>query len=156
MLINGRNIIIYEDGVAVAASKSCEINVDVDVIEIASPTNGEWNEYIVGRKKWSVKLDFLVVNTMERLLHVGNKVRMTMGVTDINGVLGADRLTGYAICKTAVVTGTVGNLAKGSWNFVGCGSLERIMVNLRDSQQRDLHDSNGNQLRALEELTNLV
>ena len=30
------------------------------------------------------------------------------------------------------------------------------MVNLRDSQQNDLKDSDGNQLRVMEELENLV
>lgn len=156
MLIHGRNIIIYENGVAVAAAKSCEIKIDVDLIEVSSATSYEWREFVTNRKGWTVNVNFLVMNMMDRLLHVGAKVRLTMGVTDANGELGADRLTGYAICKTAALTGTVGNLAQGTWQFQGTGNLERIMVNLRDSQQKDLKNSNGDQLRCLEELANLV
>ena len=156
MVIQGRNIIIYEGGIAVSASKSCEIKTDVELIEISSQSSPVWREYITGRKGWTVNVNFLVMNMMDRLLHVGAKVRLTMGVTDANGELGADRLTGYAICKTAAVTGTVGNLAQGTWQFQGTGNLERIMVNLRDSQQKDLKNNNGDQLRCLEELANLV
>ena len=156
MIIHGRNILIYEGGVAIAAAKSCEIRTEVDLMEISSPTSPDWREYISGRKGWTVNVNFLVMNMMDRLLHVGAKVRLTMGVTDANGELGADRLTGYAICKTAAVTGTVGNLAQGTWQFQGTGNLERIMVNLRDSQQKDLKNNNGDQLRCLEELANLV
>ena len=40
--------------------------------------------------------------------------------------------------------------------FDGCGGLERVMVNLRDSNDNNLLDSNGNQLRVMEDLENLV
>jgi hypothetical protein len=34
--------------------------------------------------------------------------------------------------------------------------LERVMVNLRDSNEKNILDSNHNQLRVMEELENLV
>jgi hypothetical protein len=50
----------------------------------------------------------------------------------------------------------VGALAQGTFQFDGCGGLERVMVNLRDSQGNNLHDANDNQLRVMEDLVNLV
>lgn len=156
MIILGNNIIIYENGVAIAAAKSCEIQVECDALEVSSPDSSDWRDYIAGRKGWTVKINSLVSNVMEKLKHPGAKVRLTMGVRDANNELTADRLTGYALCRQAIVTGTVGNLAQGSWSFLGKGELDRVMLNLRDSLQRDLKDSNGNQLRVMESLENLV
>ena len=156
MIIHGRNILIYQDGVAIAAAKSCEIHVGCEKIPIASPDTGDWEDNIAGRKNWTVRMSRLVTSVTKHLMNVGSRVRLTFGVVDNNLHLGADRLTGYAICDDATVTGNVGNLSAGSFVFDGCGGLERIMVNLRDSQQNDLKDSDGNQLRVMEELENLV
>ena len=54
MLVHGRNIIIYEGGVAIAAAKSCEIRIQCDAEEVSSPDNGEWRDYIKGRKAWEI------------------------------------------------------------------------------------------------------
>ena len=156
MIIHGRNILIYQDGVAIAASKSCEIHVACEKIPIASPDTGDWEDNIAGRKNWTVRMNRLVTSVTDHLMNVGSRVRLTFGVVDKRLNLGADRLTGYAICDDATVTGNVGSLATGSFVFDGCGGLERVMVNLRDSLQNDLKDSDGNQLRVMEELENLV
>ena len=156
MIIHGRNILIYQNGVAIAASKSCEIHVACEKIPIASPDTGDWEDNIPGRKNWSVRLNRLVTSMTEHLMNAGSRVRLTFGVVDSRKELGGDRLTGYAICDDATVSANVGNLASGSFVFTGCGGLERVMVNLRDSQHNDLKDSDGNQLRVMEELENLV
>ena len=56
-------MIIKVGGVAIAAAKSCSINVQAEQIPVSSPTSGEWEEYINGRKKWSVSTNQLL-NTM--------------------------------------------------------------------------------------------
>ena len=156
MIIHGRNILIYQDGVAIAAAKSCEIHVGCEKLEVASPDIGDWADYIAGRKNWSVRLNRLVMSMTEHLLNAGNRVRLTFGVVDKRKELGGDRLTGYALCDDATVTANTGNLSTGSFVFTGCGGLERVMVNLRDSNQNDMKDDNGNQLRVMENLANLV
>lgn len=156
MIIHGRNILIYQNGVAIAASKTCEIHVGCEKIPIASPDTGDWEDNIAGRKNWSVRLNRLVTSMTEHLMNAGSRVRLTFGVVDSRKELGGDRLTGYAICDDATVSANVGNLASGSFVFTGCGGLERVMVNLRDSLQNDMKDSDGNQLRVMEELENLV
>lgn len=152
MIILGNNIIIYENGVGIAAAKSCEIQVECDALEVSSSDSSDWRDYIAGRKVWTVKISSLVSNVMDKLKHPGAKVRLTMGVRDANNELTADRLTGYALFRQAIVTGSIGNLAQGSWIFLGKGRLDRLTDNLRDSDQKNLIDSNGNQLHALDNL----
>lgn len=163
MKIKGNDIIVYEGGVAMAASRSCDIQASCDLREISSPLSGEYRDYVPGRKTWMVTVNKFVVaatgtdgGVRGMVLKVGDKVRLTFGVRDANGVLSGDRLTGYAICKEARVTGTRGNMAQGSWVFQGCGLVERVMVRLRDSLQTPLNDKDGLHLRAMEALSNLT
>jgi hypothetical protein len=92
----------------------------------------------------------VVTNVREILIHCGSRVRLTVGVRDVDNTLTADRLTGYALCTEAVVTGTEGNLAQGSWSFIGCGKLERLTEFLRDSEHKNLRDVELKNLRALD------
>ena len=62
MVIHGRDLIVTANGMAIAAAKSCELQVSCDDIEISSPTSGQWREFIANRKEWSVTTNHLVVN----------------------------------------------------------------------------------------------
>ena len=156
MILHGRNILVYENGVAIAAAKSCQIHVECEKIEIASPDSGEWRDFIAGRKLWNVRIGCLVTSVSGHVMEAGTRVRLTFGSVDELKRLGYDRLTGYALCTTADVAAQVDTLAQGTFAFDGCGGLERVMVNLRDSNENNLLDSNGNQLRVMEDLENLV
>jgi len=156
MILHGRNILVYQNGVAIAGAKTCEIHMECELIEIASPDSGVYRDFIAGRIKWSVRIGRLVTSVGGHLMNVGNRVRLTFGSVDELKRLGFDRLTGYAICTNADVTAQVGSLANGTFAFTGCGGLERVMVNLRDSNEKNLLDRNGDQLRVMEDLINLV
>lgn len=203
-LIHGRNLIIKLDGKAIAAAKSCDIQIQTDMIEVSSPTAGRYRKYIAGRTDWSVNTSHLVVSPLADLQMTGKEYDLTFMVRDaealpfdgfVSGVtirqqstiehdaivydqavnrfaarvdeglqqlyyyswLGGDDyfqpvtgtiyehdgtyyrwendelaevsssevgLTGTAICKTAKIVGTVGNLANGSFAFQGSGPLE--------------------------------
>lgn len=60
MILHGRNLIIKKDGVALAAAKSCIIEVQADDIEVSSPLTGQWKTYIAGRKSWKTDVSGLV------------------------------------------------------------------------------------------------
>lgn len=62
MILQGRNLIISADGEVIAGAKSCEINVQCDIIETASPNSGNWKQFLVGRKTWSVSTNHLIKN----------------------------------------------------------------------------------------------
>lgn len=60
MILHGRNLIIKVGGRVIAGAKSCDIEVDCDTIAVSSPTDGQWEHRIVGRKSWKVSTSHLV------------------------------------------------------------------------------------------------
>ena len=109
-------------GTAIAGTKSDELQVDCETIEIASATDQGWTHHISGRKSWSLTVGWLLLaNTdVRKALLVGSSVTIKIkgrGDTDANG------LQGSAIIKTCKITAIRGNLAQGSFSFVGNGPL---------------------------------
>lgn len=122
MAIQGNNIIVLMSGQAIAGTKSDELQVDCETIEIASATDQGWTHYISGRKSWSLTVGWLVLaNTdVRKVLLAGSVVTIKIkgrGESDSSGV------SGSAILKTVKITATRGNLAQGSFAFVGNGPL---------------------------------
>lgn len=122
MAVLGNNIIVFMNGQAIAGTKSDEIQVDSETIEIASATDQGWTHYLAGRKSWSLTVGWLVLANQDvrKVLLAGSVVTIKIkgrGDSDSNGV------TGSAILKTVKVTATRGNLAQGSFAFVGNGPL---------------------------------
>lgn len=62
MIYQGRNLIICAGGQAVAASKSCSVDVSCDTQKVSSPDNGQWEHSIPGRKKWSISTNQLLIS----------------------------------------------------------------------------------------------
>ena len=60
MIYKGSDLIIMADGVALAASKSCSVDVNAEIIKTSSPTDGDWEHSIAGRKSWSVSTSHLL------------------------------------------------------------------------------------------------
>jgi hypothetical protein len=148
-MIHGRNLIIYANGVAIAAAKSCSLSMEADTLETAGVDAGA-KSYMSGRKDWSVKVGNLVTSVQGHFAPIGAMLRLSMVICDELGNPTSDRLTGEAFVTGADVTGTVGHLVQGSFSFKGSGQLGILSVALRDSLQRDLYDSNGNQLFAMQ------
>ena len=122
MAVLGNNIIVYMNGQAIAGTKSDEIQVDCETIEIASATDQAWTHSISGRKSWNLTVGWLVLANQDvrKALLVGSSVTIKIkgrGESDSNGV------TGSAILKTVKITATRGNLAQGSFAFIGNGPL---------------------------------
>lgn len=122
MAVLGNNVIVYMNGIAIAGTKSDEIQVDSDTIPVASATDQEWDHAITGRKKWSLNVGWLVLaNTdVRKVLLAGSVVTIKIkgrGEADSSGV------TGSAILKTCKISAVRGNLATGSFAFVGNGPL---------------------------------
>ena len=121
MAVLGNNIIVFMNGTAIAGTKSDEIQVDCETIEIASATDQAWTHYISGRKSWSLTVGFLVLANADirKVLNNGSNVTLKiMGRGDNNSAL-----TGNAIMRTHKMTFTRGNLAQGSIQFIGNGPL---------------------------------
>lgn len=121
MAIRGNNILIYKNGSAIAGVITDEIQVGAELIEIGSPTSGQWKDFIVGRKSWSVSVSYLVLTNghITDLLAVGNSYTLTIRPRSSGALV----VSGTAILKTCKITATKGNLAQGSFQFQGTGQL---------------------------------
>lgn len=121
--MKGKDLIISAEGTALYGAKSCDINVDCETVEVASPTSAQWRDFIAGRKSWSVSCGYLVNESAipSDVSRVGQRFQLKVYA------LGADadhQLKGWAICTGWKATGAVGNLAQGTFTFQGCGPLE--------------------------------
>lgn len=60
MILHGKDLIITADNKVIAGAKFCSIEIDVDIIPVSSPTNGQWEHSIPGMKSWKVATNHLV------------------------------------------------------------------------------------------------
>ena len=123
MVIHGRKIIVKAGGTAIAGAKSCELSIKGDQIEVASPTTGTWRDFIAGRKEWAVTCGHLIPASGTPLKSNAAMVNTVVTLTIETDMTG-DTLTGQAIVETWKASGTVGNLATGTFQFRGKGALE--------------------------------
>lgn len=118
----GNDLIITIDGVAVAASRSCTVQVDCNTKEVGMKGSGGWKRYIATRKGWTVNVSYLVgdaTRIMDLLSRVGQTVDASWKMRDNV----TDTLGGKAIVTECKVSGTRGSLVQGSFTFKGTGEL---------------------------------
>lgn len=127
MKLKGNNLIISADGAAIAASKSCTVEVSGDTVETSNAASGKWKNFIPSYLSWKVSTTHLVPYTSasdtpikEMLARVGKTFTLTLSVNDLS----SDTVSGSAICTDCKITATRGNLVQGSFTFKGSGSLE--------------------------------
>ena len=122
-MIHGRNLIVAIDGVAVAAAKTCSLDIDQSFLEACSPVSGRTHTKIPTTYNWGVSVDGLVANnssptvSLQDLLIAGTKCLLTF--TDGSGNLRA----GYVYVKSCKESGPVGGLATFSASFESTGEL---------------------------------
>lgn len=85
MILHGKDLIVSIDGNANMASKSCTLNVSAKSMVKTSPTSGDWEEVLSGKKSWSLTTNHLVkAATAEAPAHVGfhAEIEITNSLTD--------------------------------------------------------------------------
>lgn len=122
--MNGNEIIILVDGVAIFGTKSDEIQVGCETIPISSPSTGDWTAAIAGRKSWAITVGFLVSGTPQ--IYSAVDMVGTNVIMKIKYRTGTTWLEGTAICTTFKVTATKLNLVQGSFAFQGNGPLQMV------------------------------
>lgn len=127
MAVLGNNIFIATNDTTlspgtskiIAGTRTNEINTECGVIEIASATQQDWQEFISGRKSWSLSVGWLLLANadVQKVLKVGTMVTVYVksGSTQL--------LTGTALITNARLTLGQGNLAQGSFALKGSGAL---------------------------------
>ena len=134
MALNGNIILVQVDGHTIAGTKTTEIQVDSELIEIASATQGTYREFIVGRKQWQVTVNYLLMYatyqqmftypnaSMTDALLVGNSYTLKFK-NRANYFDQPITLKGTAILRTCKIDARRGNLIQGTFTFVGNGAL---------------------------------
>lgn len=121
-VIHGRKLIIKVNGTAIAGARSCDINISGEEIEVANTTKDKWRVFITGREEWSVTCNHLLPASGTPLRSSAAMVNTTVTIRMESGRSG-DVLEGQAIVKSWRATGTLGNLAQGTFSFRGSGPL---------------------------------
>ena len=88
MHLQGNNLIIYVDGVAVAAAKSCTVTMEAGNIDTAG--SGRTKASMPTVKDWSVKTSVLVTS-LNGHFALNGKVRLSVAVVD-GGETTSDRM----------------------------------------------------------------
>ena len=121
--MNGNNIIIMRNGVAIAGVKSQEMRSQADTMEVSSPDSSVWREFVAGRKTWEFTVNYLYGSAegFDRLVQVGTtySIRVCYRVQSAG-------VEGNAIMTTCNIVATRGNLATGQFTFKGTGALTSI------------------------------
>ena len=127
-MIHGRNLIVALDGEAVAAAKTCSLDIDQNFIEACSPVSGRTHTKIPTTYDWGVSVDGLVANnssptvSLQDRLIAGTKCLLTF--TDGSG----NRRAGFVYVKSCKESGSVGGLATFSASFESTGPLYKCTI----------------------------
>ena len=127
-MIHGRNLIVTLDGEAVAAAKTCSLDIDQSFLEACSPVSGRTHTKIPTTYDWGVSVDGLVANNssptvslQDRLIE-GTKCLLTF--TDGSG----NRRAGFVYVKSCKESGSVGGLATYSASFESTDGLYKCTI----------------------------
>ena len=122
---NGGMFIVKATGFNIYGAKSDDIEVVCGTNEVVSPPQGNWREFIAGRKEWQLTTNYLVQsntgNEIDKVLNVG--VKYPVRFIDNTSL---SELRGYAILVSAKISAIKGNLVTGSFQFKGTGALNFI------------------------------
>ena len=100
MLFKGKDLILkdYSNGIVLAASKSLELNINGETIEVGRTSGEMWRKFITGRKDWSISVSTLVGSG--QFSASAAMIGKTYGVKFVNGQSAtAALLYGICICK---------------------------------------------------------
>ena len=121
MALNGNILILKMNGEPVAAVKGNDIETASGLVEVASATQGQWREYIGGRKTWAMSATWLLLSSgaMASTLQAGQVFSAELVDRRIQNrtVYGNDHLE---VCK---IQATKGNLVTGVFQLKGTAWL---------------------------------
>jgi len=125
--INGTDLLVYVDGVAVACATTCSLNINQETVDSTCKDVGVWANSIPGRKSWDVSVDGLYqlnndigFTGLSNLILDDdiNDVTLDFGQKDVNFYW-----TGEAILTSISLTGDDNAPGSFSASFTGVGSL---------------------------------
>ena len=135
----GRQLILAFGGAVVASSVTCEVDMQTDTIEVASPTSGVFRDYIASLCGWSISTSGLIKTTQQQydlfeLWRNRTKLRVNYYDTEMR----MDR-SGYAIITNLRESAPNRSIPTYSISLQGCGELKNVeYLNMYKSSQDTL------------------
>ncbi len=121
MALNGNILILKLNGEPVAAVKSNDIETTSGLVEVASATQGQWREYIGGRKTWAMSATWLLLSSaaMASTLQVGQVFSAEL----VDRKIQNRTVYGNAHLEVCKIQATNGNLVTGVFQLKGTAWL---------------------------------
>ena len=142
----GRQLILAFGGAVVASSVTCEVDMQTDTIEVASPTSGVFRDYIASLCGWSISTSGLIKSTQQQydlfeLWRNRTKLRVNYYDTEMRMVR-----AGYAIITNLRESAPNRSIPTYSISLQGCGELKTVPyseLNIRSQEviATDVHIS---------------
>lgn len=120
----GKNLLVYIDGFAIAAAKSCQLSISQDFIQACSPDSGRVMEKIPNTYDWSISADCLVEDSTQPEDAINKLIEGTKVMLRFTDQSNQNR-AGFAYIKSCNQSGAVGSLATFSISFESSGPLYR-------------------------------
>ena len=108
----------------IAASKSCHLSINTEFIEVCSPVDGSWKEYLPSIKSWSANVDTIVASLSDHkklFKYQDNNQKLVCCFFDANL---QEFYKGYCYIKNLDLKATVGSLATMTVSIQPTGKLE--------------------------------
>lgn len=147
-MLQGRNLIIAINGSTIAGAKSCSVDVQADTIKVSSPTDGEWEHIIAGRKSWQVQTSHLMPNAMQRypVIEAGTKAWNEDGTRAIVTAAGRQ----FNVTATKGITLMILRIVNGQWQNVWQSTYDTEDADELDDLINDIdYYGEGNDVRVL-------
>ncbi|MGN1239954.1 MAG: phage tail tube protein [Paludibacteraceae bacterium] len=122
-MLHGNNLIVSLDGMPVASSTGCELQMEREFMEVCGPKDGAWLQYLPTTLGWTVSADGLLadmaaVQALHERMVSGQAVALRFYDSTFSVLY-----KGAAYVKSLRFSGQVRNLAKYSISLQGSGAL---------------------------------
>lgn len=122
-MILGKNLILAINGTALAASKSCTVSKSQSFIEVASPTDGQWESFIPQKRGWKISANCLIgtfdaYKALDQAWKAGTALTIRFYDTEYN-----ENETGTAYIENLELQANIGSLSQMSVSLRGSGEL---------------------------------
>ena len=134
----GRQLILAFGRAVVASSVTCEVDMQTDTIEVASPTSGVFRDYIPSLCDWSISTSGLIKSASQQydlfeLWRNRSKLRVNYYDTEMRMVR-----SGYAIITNLRESAPNRSIPTYSISLQGCGELENVPYSSRPVPNQEL------------------
>lgn len=139
----GRQLILAFGRAVVASSVTCEVDMQTDTIEVASPTSGVFRDYIPSLCDWSISTSGLIKSASQQydlfeLWRNRTKLRVNYYDTEMRMVR-----SGYAIITNLRESAPNRSIPTYSISLQGCGELGKIEYAADSLSQREQFQSDA-------------